>query len=743
LDPDFKSGVVILKTERIELITELRDLSPGDHVCLLYNTEEERREIADSFLREGLERGQKILYVGEDGSPSEICEGLRRMGLDIGTFRDSGQLSFISAKEVYTPDGTFHPQTTLEFWAREVDRAAAKGWGALRAASDMSWALAEPPGHELLAQYEAEINRIPLAGDCVFLCQYDGRRFPPEALLDLLRTHPKVAVGMEVYDNIYYVPPGEFLNNMVPQSVLAYHLSHLRERKQAVLEIQSARKYAEAIVNTMREPLLVLDAELRVVTANRSFYLTFHNREEETVGRLVYELGNRQWDIPKLRKFLEEIIPQNTSFDDFEVEHVFPHIGRRTMLLNARRIYREANKTDMILLAIEDISERKRAEEHLRMLNRMFLSLGADFFANMETVVATFREILRGALAAYSRMERGKMTMITTATGENGFLVSDDPSRFLFSPLLSGELAAPMVLPDLQAMGEARNDPLVERHGFRSYAGYPVTHHGNTIGVLSLYDREPRHYGEDDVETMAILARTLSIEEERLAREEFFKDFIDVASHELRHPITLIKGYALSLREWGLNSSEEQTRMMLTAIDEGSDRLTRLVEGLVNISRIERGHFSFDLREAELFPLLEQVMQQARKPHQVILLRQRGKIGTCRLNPERFVELVNILLDNAAKFSPPEGTIEVEVESREKDYLISVLDRGIGVPEGLEERIFERFYQVEDARHHSSPGMGMGLFIAREIVERHHGKIWYEPREGGGSAFRFTLPKER
>jgi len=141
----------------------------------------------------------------------------------------------------------------------------------------------------------------------------------------------------------------------------------LRATTEAEIE---ARRYAESIVDTIREPLVILDLDLRVISAGRSFYQTFKVTEEESKGQLLYEIGNRQWDIPQLRKLLEEILHKRTTVEGFEVEHDFLTIGRRTMLLNARQLRRKKGKAGMILLAIEDITERKKAEEALQAANQ-------------------------------------------------------------------------------------------------------------------------------------------------------------------------------------------------------------------------------------------------------------------------------------------------------------------------------------------------------------------------------------
>jgi formate hydrogenlyase transcriptional activator len=143
--------------------------------------------------------------------------------------------------------------------------------------------------------------------------------------------------------------------------------AQIAERKRVEEIFAEAQKYTESIVGTIREPLIVLTPDLRVITANHSFYETFQETPKETEGQFVYSIGDHAWDIPSLRQLLEEIIPQNAHFNGFEVEHEFPVIGRRTMLLNARRIYREGKGTDRILLALEDITEQKQAEAALKV----------------------------------------------------------------------------------------------------------------------------------------------------------------------------------------------------------------------------------------------------------------------------------------------------------------------------------------------------------------------------------------
>jgi len=124
--------------------------------------------------------------------------------------------------------------------------------------------------------------------------------------------------------------------------------------------LRAAADYAKSIVETVRESLVILDGGFRIISANLAFHKMFHLLKDETQGQLLFELSNRQWDIPKLRRLLGEILPHNEKFEDFEVEHDFPGIGRKRMLLNGRKIIqKEINAQPMILLAIEDATSKK------------------------------------------------------------------------------------------------------------------------------------------------------------------------------------------------------------------------------------------------------------------------------------------------------------------------------------------------------------------------------------------------
>ncbi|MDZ7776167.1 MAG: PAS domain S-box protein, partial [Bacteroidales bacterium] len=190
-----------------------------------------------------------------------------------------------------------------------------------------------------------------------------------------LETSDGSKILVEFVSNVYLVNNDKVIQCQIrditarkeTEAALEKTANELAEIKKIADELN---KFTENIIDTVREPLLAIDKDLRVIKASRSFYTFFKVTAEETIGKLIYELGNHQWDIPKLRELLEKIIPEKNSFDNYEVEHNFSAIGRRVMHLNARQVKRAFGKEKVILLAIEDITERKGKEDTLKETHR-------------------------------------------------------------------------------------------------------------------------------------------------------------------------------------------------------------------------------------------------------------------------------------------------------------------------------------------------------------------------------------
>jgi len=174
------------------------------------------------------------------------------------------------------------------------------------------------------------------------------------------------------------------------------------------IDVEDGRALAQAIVDTVREPLLVLDGDLRVVAASRSFYQKFQANRQDTHGRLLSTLGDGQWDIPALGSLLGKIVPEHSVLEGYEVDRDFPKIGRRTMLLNARKVFYEGNSHTTLLLAIEDITERRAVEQEMKDL----LEQRRLLLEEMQHRVANSLQIIASILLLKARTVKSKATRV-------------------------------------------------------------------------------------------------------------------------------------------------------------------------------------------------------------------------------------------------------------------------------------------------------------------------------------------
>lgn len=247
----------------------------------------------------------------------------------------------------------------------------------------------------------------------------------------------------------------------------------------------------------------------------------------------------------------------------------------------------------------------------------------------------------------------------------------------------------------------------------------------------------------------------LIIESARLRREslqiEVFQKtdalraaLLSSVSHDIRTPLSSIKAAAYSLQEKDVQWSDDDRRGFAATIEREADRLNRLVGNILDMSRIEGGALK---PEKELYLLQDVVysvvdhMQFALKDH-TVHIDVSEQLPPVELDFLQIDQVLTNLLENATRYTPPESPIEISAEAKEHEVLISIADRGQGIPVHDMERVFDKFYRVMATRRKGSMGTGLGLAVSRGLVEAHGGRIWVENREGGGAVFRFTLPTQ-
>ena len=509
----------------------------------------------------------------------------------------------------------------------------------------------------------------------------------------------------------------------------------------------------EDIIETAREPLMVLDSDLRVLLASRSFYDSFKVTPEETIGNLIYDLGNRQWDIPSLRKLLEEMLPRNNKFDDYMVEHVFSSIGHKIMLLNARRITQTENGPRLILLAIEDITEKMRLEKELaertRDAKRAQFDAEAATRAN-EDIIETVREPLlvldsdlRVLKANRSFYDAFKVTPAETI----GNLIYDLGNRQWDIPRLRTLLEE--ILPK-----DNKFDDYEVEHVFSSI-GHKVmllnarrimqTEIGSQLILLAIEDvtEKMRLKRELAERTRDAKMAQFGAEAATLAKSDFLANM----SHELRTPLNSIIGFSEVLEDQLIGSLNESQRENVTYILKAGRHLLSLINDILDLTKVEAGKMEFDVEQVPLRELLDAslVMQREKASRHKIKLDLQFEPDSAIVidaDERKLKQILFNLLSNAVKFTPDGGQVQLRLKeiNGAKDIEISIQDTGIGIKEEDISRLFVEFSQLAPVYDKKYEGTGLGLALTKKLVELHGGRIWVESEFGKGSRFSFVIP---
>ena len=498
------------------------------------------------------------------------------------------------------------------------------------------------------------------------------------------------------------------------------------ERTPSVEDIQN---YAQNIVDTVREPLLILDATLRVRSANRAFYQTFHVSLEETEGRLIYELGNGQWDIPDLRTLLEDIVPKSSVFDDFELVHTFPAIGRRVMLLNARKL-QAGQHGELLVLAMEDVTERRRVEADLKAI---------ETYA--QNIVDTVREPLL-ILDATLRVRSANRAFYQTF-----HVSSEETEGRLIYELGNGQWD----IPDLRTLLEDIVPKSSVFDDFELVHTFPAI--GRRVMLLNARKLQAGQHGELLVLAMEDVTERRRVEEEvekaknaAEAANSAKSAFLANMSHEIRTPMNAILGFSqLMLRDQNITSQQNQ---YLGTINRSGEHLLALINDILEMSKIEAGRTTLNPTTFDLRALVKDLEMMFRvRTDEKKLSFSAEMIGDV---PQYIMADINKLrqvfinlLGNAVKFTEQGGIILRVRAAREAStgplLRVEIEDTGSGISPDELGKLFQYFEQTK-AGQKKGTGTGLGLAISREFVRLMGGDITVSSQVGRGSVFSIHLP---
>ena len=495
---------------------------------------------------------------------------------------------------------------------------------------------------------------------------------------------------------------------------------HLEERRKVEQIANAARVYAESIEDTVREPLLVLDRALRIRSASRAYYSVFHAAPAETEGAALGEISGGRWNTPGVRRLLEAAAEGRKNGENYVMEQEFPGVGRKKLLLNAAKLYRPGNHTELVLLAIDDVTERDRLEREQKrffaLSHDLFCVAGFDGFFKMlndsweKTTGHSCAELLakpylewihpedRASTAEEAaRLSRGESTLYF----ENRFLCKDGAYKWLL-------WSATPVASERLTYGVARD----------------VTAHKQTEQqMIRLRDEAENRAREAEIANRELEAFSYSV------------------SHDLRAPLRHVIGFSTLLEDHLGKALDAKGQRLVKTVKDSASRMGVLIDDLLLFSRMGRMEMrraSVDLNALAAKVIRDLWTEADSKTRHVEW--SIGKLPVVQGDGAMLEQVFVNLISNALKYTRPRDPARIEIFATDgEQHVISVRDNGVGFDDRYKHKLFGVFQRLHDSSQFE--GTGIGLANVRRIVNRHGGNAWAESQPGEGAAFSFSIPK--
>lgn len=476
-------------------------------------------------------------------------------------------------------------------------------------------------------------------------------------------------------------------------------------------------EYVKGIIDTIRDPLIVLNHELKIISASHSFYEIFEVTKQDVEGRFIYDLGNGEWNIPSLRQLLENILPNSSSFDGFKIEHNFKMLGKRTLLLNARRIPSPPEKQKIIIISIEDITIRIQKQDYQKSL---------EFSNSIVNSVRSPLIILDHKLLVVSASNSFYVTFKVDQEETLGRLIYD---------IGNGQWNIPR-------LHELFNDIINNNRNFENFeVEHNFTHIGKKIMLLNAAQIISAT-GKSEYILLSIEDITQRRQNEmEISRIYQAKTaFTAMVSHELRTPLTSLKESLYILISEKVGQLNQKQVSFLSIAKRNLDRLITLVNDVLKFLKLDAKKMLFALEENDIGIVLNEIKELMEpiinKKGLKFIVENNSKVKAI-FDTNAIIEVLVNLVSNALK-ATDKGWIKLSANYYPTDNFmqISVQDTGCGINEEDLPKLFHAFEQIK----RKTGGTGLGLAISKQIIEEHNGKIWIESVLGTGTTVYFSLP---
>lgn len=515
-------------------------------------------------------------------------------------------------------------------------------------------------------------------------------------------------------------------------------------------QVDYSRRYSEAIVSTIQEPLIVLDKELRVKSANVSFYKTFVINEKETVGQFFLDIDNKQWDFPEMRRQLQLAVEESSFTMNYEQKVHFTKIGERVILINCRKISNDLNSEPLILLAMEDITDRKKLERTLKE-NAAYTKLVLDSSPHITCTASAkggFTYVNKFFLD-YSGLSQEQSLRLGWQAIAHPTQLEEITNRWKESVAAGNDFSKEMLV--------RRQDGVYQWH---SVNALPLRDaQGNiTSWVCSASNIHNQKEFTGELEKQ-INERTQSLKElntELQHSNRNLEQFAFIASHDLQEPLRKIKTFSSMLFDNYVKTMPGEAQKLIEKIHASSDRMSSLIRDVLNFSRINNKENAF--AKTDINVILNNVIEDLG----LVITEKQAVIKTDRLPtveviPLQINQLFYNMLSNSLKFCKKDENPRITISARNLSLVevmkhpeldrqfeyfeILIADEGIGFDPKYEEKIFQIFQRLHSKEDY--PGTGIGLALCKKIVLNHSGLIFGESHPGAGALFHIILPLNR